>query len=234
LKLHTRGFQKTNNGFLLISPDESYEQNRSPIVEIDQQGKVLNLMGGEMMEKLAIPMKYFQKVANSIYINDMFNNQIVVFNMDSNTIEYLKFGIEDGSSFQIIDFWQVSPENCFVMTAVTKGEDDSIVISSIEKEEFVSNFSSFVCSLDLLTMSSFPTNDDKGEFDYTLLTDEYFPAFSAYLDNATTASGSLTSRDDEYTYEDFSVKKEKFDANRAKIQGIMGENKILMRKYLRK
>lgn len=234
LKLHVRGFQKTKNGFLLMSPESSYELIRKPIVEIDEKGKVLNSMGGEVDNKLTVPIKYFQRVANSIYVNDMMNNQIVAFNTETDSIERTNFFIKDSSTFEIIDFWQVTPEEYFLMVAYRKGEEDKGIISYIKENAFISNYSAFTCSLDLLTMSSFPTNDDKGEYDYSLMTEEYFPAFASYLEKATEEGGSLTLKDGQYIFADYAIEQEKFDSNRAKIQDILGSNKILMRKYLRK
>lgn len=235
LKLHIRGFQKTKNGFLLISPNESYGQNKFPIIEIDGSGEVLNSMGGEMSERLALPIKFFQKESNSIYINDMFNNQIVRFDTETDSIEYSKFFIKDSSTFQIVDFWQINFEEYFLMIAFRKGEDEQGIISYFKENKFVSNYSSFLCSLDLLAMSSFPTNDDKGEYDYSLMTEEFFPSFDDYLKNITVEmGGSLELDRDYYSFEDYKLEKDKFEANRTKIQGILSTNKILMRKYIRK
>lgn len=235
LKLHIRGFQKTKNGFLLISPNESYNQHRFPIVEINESGTVLNQMGGEVSERLALPIKFFQKESNSIFINDMFNNQIIEFNPETDSIEYSKFFIKDSSTFQIVDFWQINFEEYFLMIAFRKGEEEQGIISYFIKNKFVSNYSSFLCSLDLLAMSSFPTNDDKGEYDYSLMTEEYFPSFDDYLKNITVEmGGSLELDGDYYSFEDYKLEKDKFEANRTKIQSILSNNKILMRKYIRK
>ncbi|MEP0710973.1 6-bladed beta-propeller [Algoriphagus sp.] len=235
LKLHIRGFQKTKNGFLLISPNEGYEQNRYPIVEIDQEGNVLNLMGGEMAERLSLPIKFFQKESNSIYINDMYNNQIVTFDIETDSIEYSKFFIKDSSTFQIVDFWQINFEDYFLMIAFQKGEEEQGIISYFKENKFVSNYTSFLCSLDLLAMSSFPTNDDKGEYDYSLMTDEFFPSFEDYLKNITVEmGGSLELDGDYYSFKEYKLEKNKFEANRTKILGILSNNKILMRKYIRR
>lgn len=235
LKLHVRGFQKTVNGFLLISPDNGYKLNKKPIIEIDENGKVLHSMGGELVEKLAIPIKYFQRIGNSIYINDMLNTNIVNFNVETGKIDSTKFNLKNNSNFSLIDFWQINSDDFFLMIVPTSTELEAGLIPYFKENKFVSNYSSFLCSLDLIAMSSFPTNDDKGEYDYTLMTEEFFPSFEDYLTNITVEKGgSLELDGHHYIFEDYKLEKEKFDANRGKIQGILTNNKILMRKYIRK
>lgn len=235
LKLYVRGFQKTESGFLLISPDDGYEMTRKPIVEIDEKGKVLHSMGGELMEKLAIPIKYFQRIGNSIYINNMHNSTIVKFNEETGKIDSTKFNLKNNSSFSLIDFWQINTDDFFLMVVPTSNELEAGLIPYFKENIFVSNYSSFLCSLDLLAMSSFPINDDKGEYDYLLMTDEFFPSFDDYLKNITVEmGGSLEMDGDHYLFEDFKLEKEKFESNRTKIQGILSNDKILVRKYIRK
>lgn len=235
LKLYARGFQKTKNGFLLMVPDNGYDTPFNPIVEIDENSKVLNAMGGELMEKLTIPVKYFQRIDNSIYINNMHNRSIVKFNEGTGIIDSTKFNLKNNSSFSLIDFWQVNSDDFFLMTVLDNDELKAGLIPYFKDNKFVSNYSSFLCSLDLLAMSSFPTNDDKGKYDYSLMTEEFFPSFDDYLKNITVEmGGSLELDGDYYSFKDYKLEKDKFEANRTKIQGILSSDKILIRKYIRK
>ncbi|MFC3416219.1 6-bladed beta-propeller [Algoriphagus hitonicola] len=233
IHLQVRDFCKSDKGYILVNPQESYLDYRSTIVESDSSGTILNQLGGEPDYKASLPNTFFQKFSNTIYINDNPNQEIILYDQLRNSQEKLEFKISGEDRPQLVDFWVADAENIFT---VFPAKNDSIILfSQIKNSKFLRNLKGIFSSDDFLPVNKFPYRAIRDNYDYLIYNTEELKSLLDYFQYFPEAKSYVEENGMYYLKEDkrFSISKEKIQAIVSQLDSIKNSNSILIRKFSR-
>ena len=230
--LYAKEFMLTANGLLVTNPEDSpNEKYRTTALEVNLEGEVLQVLGGEPKQSFH-PIRFFQTDREHIYINDCANNQIVIYNKGNSEIEKVEFSTDSSHKVGIVDFWVADEDNIFVATSIGEASDNKVLLSRLDENTKVTNYSTLVSSKDMFPVTGLPQKELNGEFSYFVYSEENYPAFIKYYQEFHQLP-SFSLIKDTYVHQDYpeiTIQKEKIDEIANLFQSRLKPNTILLKK----
>ena len=230
--LYAREFMLTDNGLLVTNPEDSpNEKHLTTALEVNLEGEVLQVLGGEPKQSFH-PIRFFQADREHIYINDCANNQIVIYNKGNSEIEKVEFSTDSSHKVGIVDFWVADEDNIFVATSIGEASDNKVLLSRLDENTKVTNYSTLVSSKDMFPVTGLPQKELNGEFSYFVYSEENYPAFIKYYQEFHQLP-SFSLIKDTYVHQDYpeiTIQKEKIDEIANLFQSRLKPHTILFKK----
>lgn len=229
--LTARDFAKTKNGFVLVDPNASIFGQRNTIVEIDSSANFVKTHGGQPNSQSYIPVSFFKRLADKLFILDNSNGQIIGLDQNSGEYEMMKFEIEGESIPEIVDFWVLNDETLFTLSSAKN--DSLMLFSEIDKGKFKENLTGIFSNFDFLPVNGFPYAELTAKYQYLVYNNEELSGLIDYYEYMPEAQ-SYRKEDGNYILkqdERFSISEEKVLEQLEILRKAKSSNSIVIRTF---
>ena len=147
-------------------------------------------------------------------------------------IEKVEFSTDSSHKVGIVDFWVADEDNIFVATSIGEASDNKVLLSRLDENTKVTNYSTLVSSKDMFPVTGLPQKELNGEFSYFVYSEENYPAFIKYYQEFHQLP-SFSLIKDTYVHQDYpeiTIQKEKIDEIANLFQSRLKPHTILFKK----